>query len=98
MKIARLNFYFKLPEDFNGNINDALEEVIKYREKHGKGAMAESTPMAQEIENSKVLSKKGYDELMFEKFVRLVEEGYLIHGEVNICDYDRATRVTKPIK
>lgn len=98
MKIARLNFYFKLPDDFSGDINDVLREIIKYREKHGKKAMAESTPMAQEVENSKSVSKKGYDELMFAKFSRLVDDGYRIHGEVNICDYDQETKTTKPIK
>lgn len=97
MKIARLNFYFKLPDDFNGDINEALEEVIKFRKKNGKKAMSESLPMAKEIENGK-LSKKGYDELMFEKFVRLVDDGHAIHGEVNICEYDQETRTTRPIK
>lgn len=98
MKIARLNFYFKLPDDFKGDINDVLEEIIAYRVKHGKKAMAESTPMAKEIENSKSISKKGYDDLMFDKFTRLTDEGYHIHGEVNICDYDKITKTSKPIK
>jgi hypothetical protein len=30
-KVLHLNCYFKLPEDFNGDLNDALQALIDYR-------------------------------------------------------------------
>lgn len=32
MKCLHLNIYFKLPDNFNGDLNSALTELIKYRE------------------------------------------------------------------
>lgn len=37
MKILKLNVYFKLPNDFEGGLNDALREYIKYREDKNLG-------------------------------------------------------------
>lgn len=31
MKYVHLNVYFKLPEGFEGDLNDAIEELLKYR-------------------------------------------------------------------
>lgn len=31
MKRLSLNINFKLPTDFNGDLNDAIEELLKYR-------------------------------------------------------------------
>lgn len=31
MKRLALNINFKLPDDFNGDLNDAIEELLKYR-------------------------------------------------------------------
>lgn len=31
MKVFGFNGYFLLPDDFEGNYNDALEELLKYR-------------------------------------------------------------------
>lgn len=33
MKQLYLNVNFKLPEDFSGDLNDAIEELLKYRRK-----------------------------------------------------------------
>jgi len=37
MKALKLNIHFKLPDDFTGDLNDAIEEIIKYRRKEHKG-------------------------------------------------------------
>ena len=31
MKLLHLNIYFKLPDNFEGDENDAIEEMLKYR-------------------------------------------------------------------
>jgi hypothetical protein len=33
MKCLHLNIYFKLPDDFNGDLNNAIEELLEYRKK-----------------------------------------------------------------
>lgn len=34
VKILRMDFFFLLPDDFLGDYNDALRELIKYREEN----------------------------------------------------------------
>lgn len=31
MKLLKLDICFRLPDDFDGDLNDALEEMVKYR-------------------------------------------------------------------
>lgn len=37
MKAFKLNMHFKLPDDFKGDLNDAIEEMLKYRRLKDKG-------------------------------------------------------------
>lgn len=36
MKSLKLNMHFKLPDNFTGDLNDALEELLKYRRNQNK--------------------------------------------------------------
>jgi hypothetical protein len=37
MKAVKLNIHFKLPDTFKGDLNDAIEEILKYRRTLDKG-------------------------------------------------------------
>jgi hypothetical protein len=36
MKVLAMNLYFLLDDNFNGNFNDALLEIVKYRKQNNK--------------------------------------------------------------
>lgn len=36
MKAVKLNIHFRLPDDFTGDLNDAIEEILKYRRNENK--------------------------------------------------------------
>jgi len=37
MKAFKLNMHFRLPDDFKGDLNDAIEYMLQYRRKKDKG-------------------------------------------------------------
>ena len=70
MKVLRLNINFKLPDDFDGNLNEAIGEIIKYRESKGlKG-------MPDQIDEDRSTDPVS----MWNDFLRDVDEGYCCSG------------------
>jgi hypothetical protein len=87
MKVAHINLYFKLPDDFDGDLNLLLEEVLKYRKSvEGSPKKEYDMAFADELEDSTSISKKGYDILMFNRFMRSCEEGLRLFGHINIVE------------
>jgi len=78
MKVLRLDMAFKLPDDFSGDFNDALMEIVKYRKSRDlttlKGG-AKSTISAAKYGKTK-------SDLVYKEFLSVVEKGYSLHGVI----------------
>ena len=74
MKVFSLNMYFKLPDDFEGGLTQALEEYVKYRKENN----LKNHPNSD-------LSKKSRSN-MWSDFLDAVEEGFKMHGEWGISE------------
>jgi len=86
MKVAHINLFFKLPDDFDGGVDEVLKAIQEYRKDHGKEP--KSMPIVEELENSSSISKSGYDKLILNKFVSSIDEGYHSYGTIDIFDLD----------
>jgi hypothetical protein len=53
MKAFKLNMHFRLPDDFTGDLNDAIECMLKYRKDLNKGhsGIFEIDPEISQYEN-----------------------------------------------
>ena len=75
MKILSMNFVFELPEDFDGTINDALLELVKYRINHGDKDISlpdlstEAPPVSEKL---------------WKDFLAVQEAGYKFRGHCGI--------------
>lgn len=87
MKVAHVNLYFKLPDDFDGDLNLLLEKILEYRKSVENDSKKEyDMAFSDELEDSTSISKKGYDILMLNRFMRSCEEGLSLFGHINIVD------------
>jgi hypothetical protein len=71
MILLTMSFVFELPEDFNGTINDALLELIKYRKTHKDNELLDNKPIS-------------LPDKIWEGFLAAHEKGYKLHGAVGI--------------
>jgi hypothetical protein len=84
MKFAHFDFYFVLPNDFDGGIDDILNMIITYRSII-KEKKETSMSYVEELKNSKTISKAGYDELMYNKFIKSAkEDGTRLFGDMRV--------------
>ena len=85
MKIAHINIYFRIPEDFDGDLNELLANIIEYRENKGNDNKIIKLNFKEELENSKTISKYGYDVLMRTAFTKAIsEQNVKLFGDVKI--------------
>jgi hypothetical protein len=76
MKTLALNVYFLLPDEFAGDLNDALREVIKYRESVG------SKPLPDGPDATKVSQEE-----LWAGFLKTREEGKRLYGTTSLKEY-----------
>jgi len=80
MKIFNANFYFKLPDDFNGSDSDALRYIADYIEKHPNIA-----------ENDNIKQSKIRDQMWLD-FCDVTMNNYKMHGHAcNVCEVEDLT-------
>ncbi len=86
MKIAHIDLYFKLPDDHNEcDLIKLLTMIIDYKVNNKKSN--DSSPVAEELRNTKTVSKHGYDVLTYNRFMKLAKEkGIRLGGEVRFID------------
>lgn len=83
MKVLRLNTYFLLPDDFAGDVNDALSELIKYRKAKGLTAMA---PTGFHLEDHPECTTED-EEKLWADFYAGIAEGYRHVGGMTLAEY-----------
>lgn len=76
-----MNFYFLLPDDFVGNYNDALRELIKYREEK------ELPNNPVDVENKTAMKDDGSDSL-WNEFLAAIEKEKRFCGDVAFGAWD----------
>lgn len=72
------NFFFKLPDDFNGTFNDALMEYVKYRKENN----LPKYPGAPDAESKEV------DEESWNSFLEALDEGKRADGGILCAEYE----------
>jgi len=82
MNVLRLNLYFKLPENFQGSLTEALEEYIKYR----KTTTDKTSHIDEVIAYEDLFPEK--DSELFDSFLLAVEDGSKVKGTYAILGYD----------
>lgn len=85
MTILYINGIFKLPDDFSGDLQAALKELIKYRSSH-----RENNPII-ERKSGKIPDKTFYDAL--ETF----KNGFMFHADVFLGKHDGTDWIEFPI-
>lgn len=84
MKILRLNIYFELPDNFQGGLNEALEEYIKYRKEKCLG----SVPVTYEEDEDFDKIFRENESLFFDKFLEALDRGDRTFGSFALSWYD----------
>lgn len=86
MKIAHIDIYFHLPDDYEDNdLVNLLELIVEYKLKNKKEIQKSLIP--EELKNTKTISKYGYDIMMYNRFMKSVnEKGYKLCGDVRFID------------
>ena len=84
MKVAHINIFFELPEDFKGDYNDILLEVIKYRKNNNLPPYPKEVIDKPNPEEAKAL----YDssKFLWERFEKALKHGYKICGAVSLSE------------
>ena len=77
-------FHFLLPEDFDGDLTDALEEYVKYRKRtdRPKGVTRDYPP-----EDDKMLVGE-FRKKVFDEFYDAIGDGFRASGAVCLREYD----------
>ena len=83
MKVLSMHMNFQLPDDFEGDLNDALEELVKYRKDKGLTNPTEDpTPEYNEEEN-KILNSAV--DIAWHHFWLNIKDGvHKFHGHLSI--------------
>jgi hypothetical protein len=86
MKIAHIDLYFHLPDDYdNDDLIILLEEIIEYKLINKN--KIEKSPVTDELRNTKSISKYGYDVIVYNKFMKSIKEkGYKLCGDVRFIN------------
>lgn len=80
MKVLYLDLYFKLPDDFKGDINNALRELIKYRESKGLSGAFITSDDADPPKEEKI--REVHTDILWEKFLEKTKD-----DNINIVGY-----------
>lgn len=89
MKVLHIDTYFLLPDDFDGDSNDAIRELLKYRESKklsdfnyvSKDNKKFNTPWAELSDDEK-----------WNRFYDLLIDGYKHVGAILFSEYDPKTK------
>jgi len=74
---------FRLPDDFNGDLNDALEEVIKYRKGKGFTNPNEDSTLEYSDDEAKILNSAF--NITWHHFWEAIKDGvHRFHGHLSI--------------
>lgn len=73
-KVLGLNIYFKLSDDFEGGLNEALEEYIKYRKENNLLRVPE------------YIKEKVHNIDMWDQFYNDVQEGNNVSGNFTLSE------------
>jgi hypothetical protein len=86
MKIAHIDLYFKLPDDYEStDLIKLLVTIIEHKSKNKN--KVDQSPVVDELKNTKTISKYGYDVMVYNRFMKLVKEkGYKLGGEVRFIE------------
>lgn len=78
--------YFRLPDDFDGELSDALRLLADY---HDEVASKSTTPIAIEVDQE-LLNKsfKEVDSVLFDRFIGLVEQDKRFVGLVQLAEFN----------
>ena len=80
MKVLSLDqMYFLLPDDFNGNFNDALRELIRYRE-----SLPNPKPFPPIVTLNNVERKSDW-----QLFLDAIKDGYKLYGSCFVGEWDK---------
>ena len=89
MKILSLHMaYFRLPDDFCGNVSDALRAMADYRDSMAgtakqKPMLPLDTPLSEAFG------------LMFDEFVEETQNGKRLVGMIQLSDFDPKVKVAE---
>lgn len=76
MKVLSMNIHFLLPDNFNGNLNDALEEIIKYRKSKNL-----TKYKAIELDRDDKISR-------WQTFLSVIQEGFRLYGGIFVGEWN----------
>ena len=83
MKVLRMYTNFLLPDDFDGNLNDALEELIKYRKSKGLTNLTEDPDQEYSEEENELLNS--VFDITWHHFWLNVKDGlHRFHGHLSV--------------
>ena len=79
--------YFRLPDNFNGNVADALRLMADYHEKAGKVYKPVPQPVKTELLNT-------YG-VMFDEFIEATQNGKRLVGLIQLRDFDPRVEIAE---
>jgi hypothetical protein len=84
MKVLSMNIHFLLPDDFDGNLNGALLEIIKYRRSR----------QSPDYPSKNILT---YDDKkdLWNGFLKAKDEGFKLYGGAFLGEWDENTLTWK---
>ena len=88
MKVLHLNIFFKLPEDFDGDLDNAIAEILKYRKALREKHEGLEEPLESEA-NKKIpmtCTMEAYMEAMWADFLNAVGRGKKLVGEILLTE------------
>ncbi len=84
MKAVRLNVLFKLPDDFSGGLNEAIEEIIKYRKNR---KLTIPTDDSESLTSKEVSTLDKANNVIWNRFLtKCMDDKYKLTGEVNLVE------------
>lgn len=84
LKVLSLDIYFKLPDDFEGNFNDALKEYIKYREENN----LPDEPDGESLSDYNEMTVDEFEEMKWELFLDTIDKNKRDSGFRSLRSYD----------
>ena len=79
MKVLTIDIHFKLPDDFEGGLTEALEEYVKYRKENNLPAMPDP-----EGEVKTNISHDEYTSNRWKTFLEAIKEGKKVYGMFDV--------------
>ena len=96
MKNVYLNLYIKLPNDFDGGVNEALEYYLHYRKEKKysedfQRIIENQLPTTEEETKAIEIAANIINTIQFREFLKVIEMGYNVHGFGTFFNYDEET-------